>query len=155
VAEILSQARSLKVPEELEELTAGLLSLRARRLAPVVSDEETRLLLTINAGVSAELTHRAKALIEKRDDCGLTSDESSELLELADEVERRGIERLEALSRLAELRGVSLRELMQSLGVTAGDQGQGESRDRDPRASARARPGLLRILSDRGSFDRA
>jgi uncharacterized NAD(P)/FAD-binding protein YdhS len=83
VAEILSKASSLKVPEELEELTAGLLSLRARRLAPVASDEETRLLLTINAGISAELTHRAKALIEKRNDCGLTSDEKSELLQLA------------------------------------------------------------------------
>jgi hypothetical protein len=89
----------------------------------VVSDEETRLLLAINEGVSVKLTDRAASLIAKRDDCGLTVEESSELLQLADEVERRGVERLDALSRLAERRGVSLRELTQSLGIAAGDHG--------------------------------
>ncbi len=85
--------------------------------------EETRLLLAINECVSVELTDRAESLIEKRDECSLTVEENSELLQLADEVERRGVERLEALSKLAELRGVSLRELMQSLGVAAADHG--------------------------------
>ena len=123
VAKILSRASSLKSSEELEELTAGLLALRAKRLAPVASDEETRLLLSINEGVSVELSDRVASLIEKRDDCSLTVEENSELLQLADEVERRGVERLEALSKLAELRGVSLRELMQSLRVATGDHG--------------------------------
>ena len=123
VAKILSRASSLKAPEEIEELTAGLLALRAKRIAPVVSHDETRLLLAINEGVPVELTDRAESLIEKRDDCSLTVEENSELLQLADEVERRGVERLEALSKLAELRGVSLRELMQSLGVAAADHG--------------------------------
>jgi hypothetical protein len=123
VADILASASALKAPQELEELTAGLLALRARRLAPVVSGEETRLLLAINEGVSGELTDRVASLIEKRDDSGLTETEDSELMQLADEVERRGVERLEALSTLAELRGVSLRELMKSLGVAAGDHG--------------------------------
>jgi carbon storage regulator CsrA len=123
VAKILSRASSLKAPEEIEELTAGLLALRAKRIAPVVSHDETRLLLAINEGVPVELTDRAEFLIEKRDDCSLTVEENSELLQLADEVERRGVERLEALSKLAELRGVSLRELMQSLGVAAADHG--------------------------------
>ncbi len=123
VAKILARASSLKAPEELEELTAGLLALRAKRIAPVVSHDETRLLLAINEGVSVELTDRAESLIEKRDNSSLTVEENSELLQLADEVERRGVERLEALSKLAELRGVSLRELMQSLGVAAADHG--------------------------------
>jgi hypothetical protein len=123
VAEILSRASSLKAPEELEEVAAGLLALRARRLAPVLSSEETRLLLAINEGVPVEFTDRVASLIEKRDDCTLTLAENSGLAQLADEVERRGVERIEALSRLAELRGVSLRELMKSLGVAAGDHG--------------------------------
>jgi carbon storage regulator CsrA len=123
VAEILSRAGGLGAPEQLEELTAGLLALRAKRLAPVASEEETELLLSINEGVPAELTDRAASLIEKRDSSSLTVEESGELLQLADEVERRGVERLEALSRLAELRGVSLRDLMQTLGVTARDHG--------------------------------
>jgi transcriptional regulator with XRE-family HTH domain len=123
VAEILSRASSLEAPEELQELTAGLLALRAKRLAPVVSGEETRLLLAINEGVPLELRDRVASLIEKRDDCSLTVAENSELMRLADEIERRGVERLEALSTLAELRGVSLRELMKSLGLSAGDHG--------------------------------
>jgi len=123
VAEILSRAGCLQAPEELEELTAGLLSLRAKRLAPVVSDEETRLLISINEGVPVELTNRVASLIAKRDDRSLSAKANSELLQLADEVERRGVERLEALSKLAELRGVSLRVLMQTLGVAAGDHG--------------------------------
>jgi transcriptional regulator with XRE-family HTH domain len=123
VAEILSRANSIEGPEEFEELTAGLLALRARRLAPVVSDEETRLLLAVNDGVSVESKDRAASLIEKRDNGSLTVEETSELLRLAEEVERQGMERLEALSTLAELRGVSLRELMQSLGVAARDHG--------------------------------
>jgi hypothetical protein len=123
VAEILSRAGCLQAPEELEELTAGLLSLRAKRLAPVVSDEETRLLISINEGVPVELTDRVASLIAKRDIRSLSAKENSELLQLAEEVERRGVERLEAFSKLAELRGVSLRVLMQSLGVAAGEHG--------------------------------
>ena len=118
-----SRAGRLHAPAELEELTAGLLSLRARRLAPVVSDEETRLLISINEGVPVELTDRVASLIQKRDDCSLTVEENRELLQLADEVERRGVERLEAFSKLAELRGVSLCALKLSLGVAAGDHG--------------------------------
>jgi carbon storage regulator CsrA len=123
VAKILSRASSLKAPEELEELTAGLLALRAKRIAPVVSHDETRLLLDINQGVSVDLTNRVESLIDKRDECSLTVEENSELLQLADEVERRGVERLEALSKLAELRGVPLREIMESLGIAAADHG--------------------------------
>jgi hypothetical protein len=102
---------------------AGLLSLRAKRLAPVVSDEETRLLISINEGVPVELTDRVGSLIQKRDDCSLTVEENRELLQFADELERPGVERLEALSYLAELHGVSLRVLMQSLRVAAGNHG--------------------------------
>ena len=113
----------MQTPEELEELTDGLLAIRASRVAPVLSGEETRLLLAINEGVSAELRDRVASLIEKRNNRGLSTAESHELTQLADKVERRGVERLEALSRLAELRGVSLRELMKSLGIISDNHG--------------------------------
>ena len=123
VAEILARISSLQTPEELEELTDGLLAIRASRVAPVLSGEETRLLLGINEGVSAESRDRVASLIEKRNNRGLSTAESHELTQLADKVERRGVERLEALSRLAELRGVSLRELMKSLGIISDNHG--------------------------------
>jgi hypothetical protein len=62
-------------------------------------------------------------LIEKRDKSGLSVAEKSELIQLADRIERRGVERAEALSALAELRGVTLRSLIKSLGVAAGGNG--------------------------------
>jgi hypothetical protein len=123
VAEILSRANLIESPEELERLTSGLLALKAKKLAPVASADETRLLLIINAGVPGALLARASALLEKRDVGALTPDESDELLELADEIERRGVDRLVALTELAEVRGVALSELMRSLGIPAGPHG--------------------------------
>jgi hypothetical protein len=123
VAEILSRAASLTAPEEIEELTAGLVALRAKRLAPVASAEETRLLLAINEGVPVGLRDRVASLLEKRNGRGLTAADETELMELADEVERRGAVRLQALTSLADLRGVSLRELMKSLGITSDNHG--------------------------------
>jgi hypothetical protein len=123
VAEILSKAAALTAPEQIEELTAGLVALRAKRLAPVASAEESRLLIAINEGVPVGLRDRVASLIEKRNGRGLTAAEETELMELADRVERRGADRLQALTSLAELRGVSLRELMKSLGITSENHG--------------------------------
>jgi hypothetical protein len=117
VARILSRADLLKSREELEQLTSGVLALKAKRVAPVASIDETRLLLLINEGVPPALTDRVQLLLAKRNDGRLTPKEKAELLDLVDEVERRGVERLEALAELAEVRGVSLTELMRSLGV--------------------------------------
>jgi len=110
-------------PPREPESRASNPPLKAHEHAPVASEEETTLLLRINAGISSGLRDRTAALIEKRDAEGLTEQESREFLDLADEIERRGVERLEAMSRLAELRGVPLRELSRSLGITVGGRG--------------------------------
>ncbi len=109
VAEILSRANLIESAEELEQLTSGVLALKARKLVPVASADETLLLLVINEGVPVALTDRVRSLLEKRDDGTLTPGENDELLELAEEVERRGVDRLAALTELAELRGVAAR----------------------------------------------
>ena len=119
VARILSRAKLLKSREELEQLTSGVLALKAKCVAPVASIDETRLLLLINEGVPAALTDRVQSLLAKRDHGALTPRENDELLNLVDEVERRSVQRLNALTELAEVRGVSLTELMRSLGVAA------------------------------------
>ncbi len=123
VARILSKANLLKSREELEQLTSGVLALKAKRVAPVASTDETRLLLIINEGVPAALTDRVQSLLAKRDNGRLTSKDNDELLDLVNEVERRGVARLKALTELAELRGVPLTELMRSLGVAATSHG--------------------------------
>ena len=108
---------------ELEELTSGVLALKAKRFAPVASVDETRLLLAINEGVPVALVDRTRSLLEKRDDGTLTPQENDQLAELSDEIERRGVDRLQALTELAEFRAVSLPELMRSLGVAAESDG--------------------------------
>jgi hypothetical protein len=97
--------------------------LKARKLAPVASADETRRRLVFNEGVPVALTDRARSLLEKRDAGALTPGENDELIELAEQVERRGVDRLAALTELAEVRGVSLPEVMRSLGVAAVSHG--------------------------------
>jgi len=89
----------------------------------VASADETRLLIVINEGVPLTLKNRAQSLLAKRDDATLTREENDELFEVAEEIERRGVDRLKALTELAELRGVSLPALMRSLGVAADSDG--------------------------------
>ncbi len=103
--------------QELDELVTGVLKLRARRRAPTLSKEESELLLRINEGLPKDLWDRYHALILKRDDETLRSDEYGELLKLSDQVEEYNAQRIGYLVELARLRGVSLDKLMDDLGI--------------------------------------
>ncbi len=115
--EQLLQAMKQMDPRELKSLSDQILALRARQQAPAASAAETDLLLQINAGLPADLLQRYKQLIAKRQDETLSEAEHRELLDLSQEVERRQANRVHSLVALAQLRGVSLDELMQQLGV--------------------------------------
>jgi hypothetical protein len=78
-------------------------------------DQERSLLDRINAGLSEEVNQRYYELIAKRQEGRLTPEEHKELLELAGQLERFTVQRLEALVALAQHRQVSLREPMESL----------------------------------------
>jgi hypothetical protein len=67
--------------------------------------------------LKAALTPRYHELIEKRRAGTITTDEYTELLELTDEVETLHAQRIEHLAELARLRGISLAEVMQQLGI--------------------------------------
>jgi hypothetical protein len=64
-----------------------------------------------------EIESRYKALARKRDAESLTPAEYQELLKLTDGVERFEVRRLDALARLAQLRGLSLKALIKALGL--------------------------------------
>jgi hypothetical protein len=108
---------------DLERFVARVLALRARRAAPSVPPEEAALLLQINLGLPAEMRDRLGQLNEKCEDEALTPDEHAELLGLVAQVEALEGERIERLSRLAHLRGVSLTALMDELGIRPPDDG--------------------------------
>lgn len=102
---------------ELDSFIEQVLAIQAERKAPALPVDETALLLKINNGLPAKVQQRYRKLIKLRQEERLTQDEYEELLRLTDDVEHKQVERLEALSELARLRGKSVRELMDVLGI--------------------------------------
>jgi hypothetical protein len=102
---------------ELRQFTARILALNAKRMAPSVTQEEAELLLQINSPLPADIQRRFDELIRKRDAETLNNEEYVELLRLTQQVEAFDVARLEALTKLAVLRGVTLPELMRQLDI--------------------------------------
>ncbi len=108
---------------DLERFVSRVLALRARRAAPSLPAGEASLLARINRGLPAAQRDRLDALREKSEDGTLAPDEHTELLGLVASVEAIEVERIQSLSRLAALRGVSLTALMDALGIQPPDHG--------------------------------
>ncbi len=90
----------------------------ATKQRPVIlSADESRLLLAINQAISVELQERYHYLLIQRDADALTSEEYSELIVLGDRIENLEAERLGNLLQLAQLRQISLDQLMIDLGL--------------------------------------
>ncbi len=106
-------------PAELERFASQVFALLAHRRAPSLSHDETELLQAINQGIPPEIRARYAALIARRREGSLTPEELGELRRLGDEVEVLDAQRAEHLAKLARLRGVSLDEVMDSLGIRA------------------------------------
>jgi hypothetical protein len=115
-ADLLRAVEQLE-PEELDSFARSVVALRAARSAGVLPREEAELLLRINETPSAEAARRYDHLIDRRRAETLTPDEHAELLALTAQMEALDARRLEALAELARKRGVTLRALMQQLGL--------------------------------------
>ena len=115
---LLAAAESLSV-EQLDDLVARMLKVRAQRRSAVLSHEESELLQAVNQSLSSDDLSRYRELIAKRDDESLSESEHKELRELTSVVERYDVERVEAIGKLADLRGTTLRELAADLGLEA------------------------------------
>ena len=115
--EQLLQAVEQLPPEDLSAFVEQVLVLRAQRNGPRLGEVEAGLLLQINQGIPAEQQRRFAVLVARRQDGLITPDELHELKNLAEQIEQQDVQRLAALDELARLRGVSLRELMVTLGI--------------------------------------
>ncbi len=114
---LLKAAEKLS-PRQLDRFLNGLLHLRAKRHAPHLSPQETKLLLRINKGIPEAQRKRYDELSAKRRAETLTDHEHRELIGISDAIEMLSAKRLEALIALAKLRHVSLDSLMNDLGIT-------------------------------------
>ena len=96
-----------------------MLALSAKRMAPSITHEEAELLLHINSRLPEDVQQCYDELIAKRDAETLSDEEYTELLHLTKQAEAFDVARIEALSKLACLRGVTLAELMRQLEITS------------------------------------
>lgn len=106
---------------ELDGFLSQVLALRARRRAPSLPAEQADLLLQINRSLPADLRDQLDQLDARREAEALTPDEHAELIRLVARVEELEAQRVENLSRLATVRGVSLSTLMHDLGLQPPD----------------------------------
>lgn len=104
-------------PAELRRLTSETLALNARRNAPNLPKNEAELLIQINQRLSADVQNRYDKLIAKRDLETLTPAEYNELLDLTQETENIDCQRLEAMTKLAEIQGITLSALLKKLQI--------------------------------------
>jgi hypothetical protein len=116
IDELIKAADGLDA-SDLDLLLQQVVFLRARRKTPVLPAEEAQLLLKINQGIPADLLANYQVLRKKREAETLTDAEYDRLIQLSTEIEQIGVQRLEALARLAQLRQVSIIDLMATLGI--------------------------------------
>jgi hypothetical protein len=102
---------------ELEQFADRVQALRAQRRTPSLPKREAELLQLINRGLPAEVRQRYDALNDKLHAETITGEEHQELLGLIEQVKQADAERLRSLVELAQLRQLSLDELMEQLGL--------------------------------------
>jgi hypothetical protein len=94
---------------------AAQLRLQKRKL--VLPARESDLLRVINRGLSAAKTARLEQLQQKLREETIARREQQQMLQLTDELERLGVERLKALLELAAIRKTSVPKLMLEMGL--------------------------------------
>jgi hypothetical protein len=115
-AKVLAVARELDT-QDLEAVIHDLLTLRAQRSGPSLPREEALLFDKINRGLAPDKLQRFEILQHKRETETMSDREQTELIALTEEVEKLDVQRVKYLSKLAQLRKVSLRELMAQIGL--------------------------------------
>lgn len=113
---LLNAVQQLTV-SELEEFMQNITAFRAQKITPNLSEKESELLLKINRNLDENIQKRYQLLINKREDESLSKNEYQELLHLTDQVEKHQAERLKYLAELSILRGCSLSDLINNLGI--------------------------------------
>lgn len=113
---LLQQVRQLDDTSLGEFLDQAYL-VQAQRRVPHLSEQETELLLRINTPLDEKVWQQYTTLYAKLEPETLTEAEHAALLELIDVVEIANAERIENLTKLAAMRGTTLKALMKQMGI--------------------------------------
>src|SRR6476661_7116584 len=112
VAQIIEEIKTFPTPE-LESIETSLRVERLRRAKQMAPAEEMRLLQIINR--PSPHPERFASLSLKWEEEGLSDEERIELLAINSEIETMSAERVEAVQRLSELRGIGFTILWKQL----------------------------------------
>lgn len=115
-AELLDNASRLE-DKELEQFVSKVLVLRAQRKGPALSRKEATLLKRINRSLPEAQLQRFQELLATRERRPLSDPEQQDLLALIGQIEQMDADRMKWLSELAQVRGLSLRAVMEQLGL--------------------------------------
>lgn len=114
--EVLNGVAALS-SRELEQFVERVLSLQAHRRAPALHKREADLLQIIGVGMAPEIRKRYRELNARLLAETMTEEERTEFLSIVDQIEVADAERMEALIELAQLRSVTVDQLMTQLGI--------------------------------------
>lgn len=112
VSTLLDNARRLDAPS-FNSFYQEMLRLHQQRGADKFAIEENRLLTQIRAGLPIRLWKRWHLLIARRDAGILTENEKTALDQVCETIEKHELRRLQNLTKLADLRKMSLPEVVQ------------------------------------------
>lgn len=90
---------------------------RQRTTTSALARQESRLLAEINQGLSQTEWERYYCLVAKRRAEEITEEECTELAATSERIEAENADRMKRLAELADLRSVTLPELLTQLGV--------------------------------------
>jgi hypothetical protein len=102
---------------DLDDLMCRARAARTRRKSSVLSEQETTLLLKINHALPEDVHQEFITLRDRRDDEIITPVEYERLSAVSDRIEELAADRAIALVELANLRQVSLIDVMNDLGI--------------------------------------
>ncbi len=111
-------------PQELDEFTLKVQTLRAQRTTPHLAQKEAELLKQINKGMPQDVLRPLQELKSKMEAGTLTESEHATYLQLTETLEQYDVQRLECLIELAQLRNQTVAELIDSLGLQPSDARQ-------------------------------
>ena len=118
--QIISAVQTMPL-DELEKLVGNVLAVRAERIAPHLSGEESKLLRSIQKTLPKKSLARMKTLQTLRDEENLSPEGFAELAGLIEKLEEIHAERMSAIVGLAGLRGVTFQIAMKQVGLNLPD----------------------------------
>ncbi len=101
--------------QDLEQLVEALRKILSERRKEKLPEQEASILKSLETLFPPSVLRRQKQLREKLQEATITERERQELIQITEFLELKAAERLQLLSKLAELRAVPLKDLLNEM----------------------------------------